>query len=155
MVRHIELVIGRADLEALLTAPSHVLQGEERAVGRQQEVQVADPDERVVDGIDDVRQHTVLGGAEGLVGEGLIVAGATEDVLFGTLHPIRSDRRVDGLLHIGAIEVHDFPGWRVVAVVHYPQDAPEMGAGVGNVVNVEAGVIQQYGAVDVVEDIAG
>ncbi len=113
-----EFVLAREGLEALLAAPGHVLEGEDGAVGGEEEVEVADADEGVVDGVDDVGEHAVLRGAEGGVGEVGVVARAAEDVGAGALHPVCADGGVDGFLHVGAVEVDDFAGGVVVARVH-------------------------------------
>lgn len=59
MVGGIE-VVARIFLEALLTVPRHVLKGDQGAVGREEEVQVTDTDDRIVEGLDHVSKDAVL-----------------------------------------------------------------------------------------------
>lgn len=152
MVRRVEL-FPRVRLEPLHAVPRHVLQRHQGAVGRQQEIQVPDPDDGVIRRFDHALQHAVLRGAQGLVagrGSGVAVA---EDVGVGALHPV-CRRGVDGRLDVAAVEVHGCPRGEVVARVDDAELAPEERAGVEDVVDVEAGVDGDGGGVNVGEEVA-
>lgn len=153
VVRDVERRVGEL-LEALLAVPGDVLQGEKGAVGREEEVEVADTDDGVVDALDHVLEDSVLSGAEGLVAEGLVIGRATEDVDVGALHPVGADGSVNCGLHIATVEVDLQTGRRVVARVHYAKNGVRVRAGLGDVVDVEARVDFKCGRVDIVKDIA-
>lgn len=140
VVGHIEVCV-RVFLEALLAVPRHVLERRQRAVRREQEIEISDADEGVVDGFDDVGEHPVLRGAERSISQALIIGRATEDVGAGALLPVGAGG-VDYFLDVAAVEVDDFEGRDVVAWVDAAALAPEVGAGVGDVVDVEAGVYE-------------
>lgn len=140
VVRGVEFIIGRRGLEALHAVPSHVLQHEQGAVGGEEVVEVADADDGVVGAFDDVLQDSVLGGAERVVRDALVVGGAAEDVGGRALVPVGTDGGVDGFLDVGAVEVDSGAGGKVVTVVDDAELGPEVRAGVEDVVDVEAGV---------------
>lgn len=84
----------------------------------------------------------------------MVVAGAAEDVGWRAQIPIGSQRGIDGLLHVGAVEVDGCAGGLVVAGVYDTELGPEMRACVKNVVDVEARVYFERGVEDVGEDVA-
>ena len=84
----------------------------------------------------------------------MVVAAVAENILVRALHPVCAYWGIDGFLHVSAVEVHDFTGRGVIAWVYYAEDVPEVGAGVGYVIDVEARVVEEDGAVDVVEEVA-
>ena len=120
------------------SAYGHVLDGEKGAVGAEEHVQVAGADQGVVGVLDDALQDVVLRGADALVAHGLIGGGVAEDAV-DTLVPV-GGRGVDGLLHVGAVEVDLGAWWGVVALVDFTEDRVGVGAGLGDVVDVEARV---------------
>lgn len=134
--------------------PGHVLQGEKGAIGREEVIQVADADDSVIGTFDDVLQDAVLRWPERLIRYVLVVAGAAEDVRRRTQIPICAQGSVDGLLHVGAVEVDGCAGGLVVAGVYNTKLGPDMRARVKDVVDVEARVYFERGIEDIGEDVA-
>ena len=136
VVRHVEVFGERRLLEALGPLPGHVVDHGEGAVGRDQEVQLADGDDDVARALDD--------GGERAEGRGL---GAVEAEVVGLAHPEVYAGPVDvqRVLHVAAVEV----------VVWAPAERREAelvgreGARLADVVGVEAWVDVQCGGGDV------
>jgi len=122
MIGHIELRV-RVFLEALLAVPSHILQRRQRAICREQEIEIAYADKGVVDGLDDMCQHPILRGAERGVAQALVIRRATEDVGAGTLLPF-GGWGVDCFLDIAAVEVDDLGRGDIVAWIDAASLAP-------------------------------
>ena len=153
MIRNIEFR-ARVCLQSLLAVPGHVLQSGERAIGGEDIIQVADSDNGVVRRLDHVLQGPVSRGARRSVAQILVVAGSAENVGGCALIPIRG-WRMDGFLHIAAVEV-DYLGRRyVVSWVDASSHTPRVRAGFGNMVDVEAGIDFEERVVHVVEYVAG
>lgn len=112
VIGRVEFVAG-VGLEALHAVPRDVLQGHQGPVGREQEIEVADPDDGVVGRFDDALQDAVLSRAERLVVQGLVVGAEAEDVFVGALHPV-GWRGVDGFLDVASVEVDLCSWWLVV-----------------------------------------
>lgn len=85
----------------------------------------------------------------------MVVGRSAEDVLVGTLHPVGPDGGIDGGLDIGTVEVDLGSGRLVIALVDDAELIEEEGAGVEDVVDVEARVHRLSCKVDSVEDITG
>lgn len=85
----------------------------------------------------------------------MIVGRSAEDVLVGTLHPVGPNGGIDGGLDIGTVEVDLGSGRLVIALVDDAELVEEKGAGVEDVVDVEARVHGLSCKVDSVEDITG
>lgn len=122
MVGHIKVRV-RVFLEALLAVPSHVLQRRQGAICREQEIEIAYADERIVDGLDNVCQHPILRGAKRSIAQALVICGATEDVGARALLPF-GGWGVDCFLDIAAVEVNNFGGGDIVAWIDAASLAP-------------------------------
>ena len=153
MIWNVEGILIGELLEALFATPSHILKSKDTSVRCEQEIEVADPDEHILYAVDDMGKYTILCGPEGLITEALIVGSVTENILARTLLPVRPDWSIDCLLDVRSVEVDHFSGWRIVSCVHYAQNTPEMRTGVGDMVDVEARVVEQDGIEDIIEDI--
>lgn len=96
MVRNEEVVGLRRPLEALLTAPGHVLDGDEGAIGDEEEVEEAVANDDVLGAVDDGGERTES------AGNTLVAVGKkcwiTADGIVGW-------RSVNRLLDIGSVEV--------------------------------------------------
>lgn len=146
--------LARVLLETLLSVPRHALNGKKSAVGGEKHVQVTRADDGVVGVLNDTLQSAVKSRTLAGVAERLVVGSTTEDVDVGALLPVGTNRSVDGLLNIGAVEVDDLSRRNIVTDVDTSENRPRVRAGLGNVVDVEAGVDQQNGFVYGVEHIA-
>lgn len=155
VLRVVRSVEGRARvlLETLQAVPGHVLDGEQSAVGGEEHVEVTGADDGVVGVLDDTLEDTVRGGAGAGVRGGAVVGAIAEDIGVGALLPVGTDRSVDGLLYVGAVEVDNFSWWDVVADVHSSEDGPGVGAHVGDVVDVETWVDFENGGESIIEHI--
>lgn len=100
-LRHNEIV-ARIFLKPLLTVPGDVLEGQQRAVGREYGVEVSRSNLHVVRMFDDTGQDVVPRGSQAGIVEAFVVAGATEDVDVGTnaTSPVGANRGVDCALDI-------------------------------------------------------
>lgn len=140
VVRDEERLDGRP-LEPLGAVPGHVLDGGEGAVGEEEEVEPAVADDGVVGALDDAGERAQR------AGRGPVPV--REDVVLAA-HGVVRRRRVEGGLHVGAVEVVVWPaGQRGEAHL-----VPEVGAVVGQVVDVEAWVDVVRGGDDRVPDVA-
>jgi hypothetical protein len=102
---------GRAGLrlEAHLAVPRHVLDGQQRAVGQHDHVQVAVGHQHAVRRLDDLREH-VLDRVQRHVAVLLRPAVANEHGLCAALRPVDVQGRVYGELHVCAVEVDGLSG---------------------------------------------
>ena len=139
MVRN-EEVVRRDFLEALLAAPGHILQRQERTVSRQQEVEVPHADDGVVGRLDDMLEHVILRRSEGRVGKSRIVVGTAEDIPRRALAPVGADRGVDGFLNIRSAEVDLASRRFVVTRIHDAKNRVSERTFVADVIDVKAGV---------------
>lgn len=129
MVRDVEVIGGAwCGLETLLAVPGHVLDGQQRAVGEEEEVQEAVADDGVVGALDDGRE-----GAESR-GDGFVRV--REEVRAAAADEVVGGRDVELSLDIGAVEVVVGAG----AEGGESHLVPEIRAVVGQVVDVEARV---------------
>ena len=152
VVGHVELLVW-VGLEALQAVPGRVLEDYEETVGGEEEVEVTGADERVVGVLDHALEDAVLRRAERGVADRLVITRAAEDVGGGALLPVGNVRRIDRILDVSAVEVHNFARRDVIAWVHASKDTPQMRAGVRGVVDVKAGVRLESGGVDVIEKV--
>ena len=143
VVRDEEVVRGRG-LEAERAVPGHVLDHEEGAVGNEDVVEQAVADEDVVRALDDAREDGHPGGRGGVGGEDAV----------GAFLPFLL-RRVDGGLHVAAVEVDVGAGRHVVEGAREAEHVPEQRAGGGDLVDVEARVDLECGVEDGVPHVAG
>ncbi len=151
MIGH-EEVVRRCRLEALKPVPCQVLDGKQGAVGREDVVQIPDPNDCIVRRFDDVLQYPILCGTERLVAA-VVAAWACKDVFVGTLHPIGSNGCIDGGLDVGSIKVDLCIFWKIVPSVNYTEDIKQVRAGVQNMIDVEARIDFQSRGEDVIKDV--
>lgn len=116
MIRHEEL-LRRSGLEALSSAPGHVLDGEEGAIGHDDVVEHAVADNGLVQALDDA-------GEDGEGGREAVVGTVDEDVCGGTFFPDLL-RSVDRGLHVAAVEVDAGAFGKVVEGSREAKDVPE------------------------------
>ncbi|KAB8737527.1 hypothetical protein FH972_026486 [Carpinus fangiana] len=128
-------------LEALLAAPSHVLDHHERAVADEHIVELAVRDDGALQTLDGLRQDRQTRRQRGV---------GVKDAV-GALGPLL-DGGVDGHLHVGAVEVDVGAGRQVGDTTGEAEDVVEQGAGGGDLVEVEARVDEQGGVEHVVPD---
>ena len=145
---------GRVLGEALLSVPGHVLDGEKGAVGAEEEIEISRPDDGVVGVFDDALENTGVGWALGSVTSIAGVVAQSEYVLAATLLPVGSGNSVKCLCDVRTIEVDLGARRLVVAFVDYPQLRERVGAGFGDVVDVEAWVHLQNSGVQALEHSA-
>lgn len=131
MIGHEEL-LRRSGLETLLSAPGHVLDGEEGAVGNDDVVERAVRDHGPVQALDD-------GGEDGEGRGNAVVGPADEDIGGGAFFPDLL-RSVDGGLDVAAVEVDACAFGEVVERAGEAEDVPEEGTGCCDLVDVETGV---------------
>ena len=91
--------------EPTVVIPRHVLDGKQRAVCGEQDVQIAGPNDDVIRVLNHSLQYTVCRRCRATVGNALIVIAAAKDVPVSTALPIRADGRMDGGLDVRAIPV--------------------------------------------------
>lgn len=138
-------------LEAHLAVPGHVLDGEQRAVGQHDHVEVAVGDEHAVRGLDDLRED-VLDRIERVVAVLLWAAVADEDGP-AALGPVDVEGGVHGLLHVCAVEVDGLARVDVGDVRWEAEHVGGDGALRGDLVDVRARVDGVAGVDDHVEDV--
>lgn len=124
--------------KTLNAVPSHVLEGEEAAVGGDEHVEVTGADQDVVGVLNNVLERAVYGRWEG--GVCVIFIAVGEDVDVCALHPVGVGVDVESLLDIGSVEVN-LNAWRgVVSCVDYAHDIVHEWARVCDMVDVETRV---------------
>ena len=116
MIGHEEL-LGRSRLEALSAGPGHVLDGEEGAISHDDVIQRPICDDGSRQAFDD-------GGEDGEGGWGAVVGSVDEDVGGGAFFPDLLGR-VDGGLHVAAVEVDAGAFGEVVEGSGEAEDVPE------------------------------
>lgn len=138
VIRHVERFDGWL-LETLGTVPGHVLDGDERAVQEKEIVEPAVADDGVISALDDAGKWPQSAG-NGLIATGKDIGFAADSVVcFGN---------VESFLDVGAVEIvvrGSSQGWEAHLV-------PQVGAEVGDMVEVEARVYVIRGGHDVVPD---
>lgn len=141
-------------LQPLCAVPCHVLDSEERSVCAEEHVEVAGADDGVVRVLDNALEDAIISGADGsilCVAAGVAVA---EDIDVCALEPVAINVCVQGELDISAVEVYFCARRGVVSRVDYAELRVWVRAGLGDVVDIEAWVDFEDGAVKVVELIA-
>lgn len=59
-----------------------------------------------------------------MIAQSWIVLLSAEDIGAGTLHPIRTDRGINGFLHVCAVEINFLSRWDIVAMVDLAENRP-------------------------------
>ena len=121
MVRNDEFLAG-VFLKTSLSVPLNTLNGNKGTVGGEEHVEVTRTDDGVVGVLNNALESAIESGALAGVAERAVVGGSTEDVDVSALLPVGTDRCIDGLLNIGAVEVDDFSRGNVVAGVDTTKD---------------------------------
>ena len=140
VVRDEELV-RRLAREALGAVPRHVLDHEQGAVGDEDVIEGTVADDGLVEPLDHAGED-----GEPAWGRGVGPV-PREDVVVGALHPF-SDWRVDGLLHVRAVEVDGGSVGNVIERAGESEDVPEKRARGGDLVDVKAGIDEHFGVED-------
>lgn len=121
VVRNDEFLAG-VFLKTSLSVPLNTLNGNQSTVGGEEHVEVTRTDDGVVGVLNNALESAIESRALAGVAERAVVGGSTEDVDVGALLPVGTNRCVDGLLNIGAVEVDDFSRGNVVAGVDTTKD---------------------------------
>jgi hypothetical protein len=138
MIGHEQRFRGRV-LEPLGAIPGHVLDCRQRAVHEEEEIQPAMADDGVVGAFDDAGERA-QGAGDGAIAVRKDVTLAADGVV--------SRRHVERLLHVGSVEVVVRPG----AEGGKSHLVPQVGAEIGQVVDVEARIDVVRRGDDVVPD---
>lgn len=151
----------RLCLKPQLSAPSHVLDSEQGAIGDDDHIKVPIRDQHAVGGFDDLGQDFLdrVGGevAFAFWPAGVVVSGlwaADEDAAGGAFGPGDRLRVMEGGFDVGPIKVSGCAFGGVDELGGEGEHVPEEGALLVDFVNVEAGVYGQRGVVDHAEDVA-
>lgn len=142
VVRDIERLDGRS-LETKLTAESHVLDGQQRAVGDENHVQSAVADDDILGLVDDMGQNLVGGSVRVVILNKHIAA---------TFAPISVKGGVDGLLDVRSVEVDLATLGEIVEAARESENIIQQRASRCDLVNIPARVDGKRSTLDVAEE---